>query len=153
MSSPFLTEPVALWEYLSLNTRQKCAANTSNKHPHTPNSSQTVTALNGTKPSWELHILFQPKPVDKCYNTASIIHSHRHVQSHSYIRRGNRRLSLAALPGLPAASRGVKLPLLANTRYVFQFSFRVIWSRASMYICKAETLAFTDNDYCQMLVL
>ena len=31
------------------------------------------------------------------------------VQSHLYIRRGNRRLSLAALPGLPAASRGVKL--------------------------------------------
>ena len=41
------------------------------------------------------------------------------IQSHSYIRRGNRRLSLAALPGLPAASRGVKLPLLANTRSVF----------------------------------
>ena len=41
------------------------------------------------------------------------------VHSHSYIKRGNRRLSLAALPGLPAASRGVKLPLLANTRSVF----------------------------------
>ena len=41
-----------------------------------------------------------------------------HVQSHLYIRRGNRRLSLAVLPGLPAASRGVKLPLLANTRSV-----------------------------------
>ena len=41
------------------------------------------------------------------------------VQSHLYIRRGNRGLSLAALPGLPAASRGVKLPLLANTRSVF----------------------------------
>ena len=41
------------------------------------------------------------------------------LQSHSYIRRGNRRLSLAALPGLPAASRGVKLPLLTNTRSVF----------------------------------
>ena len=36
------------------------------------------------------------------------------------IRRGNRRLSLAALPDLPAASRGVKLPLLAGTRSVFQ---------------------------------
>ena len=41
------------------------------------------------------------------------------VQSHLYTRRGNRRLSLAALPGLPTASRGAKLPLLANTRSVF----------------------------------
>ena len=41
------------------------------------------------------------------------------IQSHSYIRRGNRRLSLAALPGLPTASQGIKLPLLANTRSVF----------------------------------
>ena len=41
------------------------------------------------------------------------------LQSHSFIARGNRRLSLAALPGLPAASRGVKLPLLVNTRSVF----------------------------------
>ena len=57
--------------------RHKNAANTT-KHPHTPNSSQTVRAINGTKSSWELQILLQPKPVDKCYNTASIIHSHRH---------------------------------------------------------------------------
>ena len=42
------------------------------------------------------------------------------IHSHLYIRRGNRRLSLAALRGLPAASRGVKLPLLADTRSVFQ---------------------------------
>ena len=43
MSSPFLTEPVALWEYLSLHThRRNSAANTITKHPHTPNSSQTV---------------------------------------------------------------------------------------------------------------
>ena len=42
----------------------------------------------------------------------------RDVQSHSYITLGNRRPSLAALPGLPAASRGVKLPLLVNTRSV-----------------------------------
>ena len=41
------------------------------------------------------------------------------LQSHSYITRGNRRLSLAALPGLPAASGGVKLPLLADTRSDF----------------------------------
>ena len=58
MSSPFLIEPVALWEYLSLQThRDKSAANTTIKHPHTSNSSQTVTAINGTKPSWELQIL------------------------------------------------------------------------------------------------
>ena len=42
------------------------------------------------------------------------------IQSHLYIRRGNRWLLLAALPGLLAASRGVKLPLLADTRSVFQ---------------------------------
>ena len=49
MSSPFLTEPVAnLWEYLSLHT------NTTTKHPHTPNGSQSVTAINGTEPTWEL---------------------------------------------------------------------------------------------------
>ena len=56
MSSPFLTEPVALWEYLSLH-RHKSAKNTTTKHPHTPNSSQTVTAINGTDPSRELQIL------------------------------------------------------------------------------------------------
>ena len=55
MSSPFLTEPVALWEYLSLRIRHKSAANTTTKHPHTPNS--FVTAINGTEPSWELQIL------------------------------------------------------------------------------------------------
>ena len=34
--------------------RHESAANTTTKHPHTPNSSQTVTAINGTEPSWEL---------------------------------------------------------------------------------------------------
>ena len=58
MSSPFLTEPVTLWEYLALHTQtQECAANTTTKHPHIPNSSQTVTVINGTEPSWELQIL------------------------------------------------------------------------------------------------
>ena len=70
MSSPFLTEPVALWEYLSLQ-RHKSAANTTTKHPHTPNSSQIVTAINGPEPPWEIQILLQPKPVDKYYNIAS----------------------------------------------------------------------------------
>ena len=41
------------------------------------------------------------------------------IQSHLYIRPSNRRLSLAALPGLPVASRGLKLTLLADTRSVF----------------------------------
>ena len=56
MSSPFLTEPAALWEYLSLY-RHKSAVNTTTKHPHILNSSQTLTAINGTEPSWELQIL------------------------------------------------------------------------------------------------
>ena len=56
MSSPFLTEPVALWEYLSLHTQTQSAANTTTRHPHTPNSSQTVAAINGTEPSWKLQI-------------------------------------------------------------------------------------------------
>ena len=60
--------------------RHKSAANTTTKNPHTPNSSQTVTAINGTEPSWELQILLQPEAVDKCYTTASIIHSHRHEE-------------------------------------------------------------------------
>ena len=45
---------------------------------------------------------------------------HENIQSHPNTTRGNRRLSLAALPGRPAASRGVKLPLLPNTRSIFQ---------------------------------
>ena len=57
MSSAFLTEPVALWEYLSLHTQTQSAVNTTTKHPHTPNSSQTITAVNGTEPSGELQIL------------------------------------------------------------------------------------------------
>ena len=60
-----------------------------------------------------------------------------HVQSHSYIRHGNRRLSLAAL-----------VYLLANNHSVIPVHFPSRWSRASTYICKAKTLAFTDCDYC-----
>ena len=76
MSNPFLTEPVALWEYFHFTHRHKSAANTTTKLPHTPDSSQTLTAINGTETLWELQILLQPKPVDKCYTTASIIQSH-----------------------------------------------------------------------------
>ena len=57
MSSPFLNEPVALWEYLSLHTQTQSAASTTTKHPHTPNRSQTVTAIIWTETSWELQIL------------------------------------------------------------------------------------------------
>ena len=61
--------------------RHKSAANTTTKHPNNPNSSQTVTDINGTEPSWLLQILLKPNPVDKCYNTASIIHNHRQLQN------------------------------------------------------------------------
>ena len=86
MSSSFVTEPVALWGYFHSTHRHKSAANKTTKHPHIPNSSQTVTAINGTQLSWELQILLQPKLVDKCYTTASIIHSHRRA---AYIEREN----------------------------------------------------------------
>ena len=59
--------------------RHKSSANTTTKHPHTTNSSQTVTAINGTEPSWELQILLQPKPVDKYYTIAFMVHSNRHT--------------------------------------------------------------------------
>ena len=79
MSSPFLTEPVVLWEYLSLHTQtQECCKYNYQASPY-PKSSQTVTAINGTEPSWVLQILLYSKPVDKCYTTASIIQSHMAV--------------------------------------------------------------------------
>ena len=59
MSRSFVTEPVALWEYH--------AAYTTTKHPHTPNSSQYVTAINGTEPSWE------PEAVPLCHGTTQIL--------------------------------------------------------------------------------
>ena len=65
-----------------------------------------------------------------------------HVQSHLYIRRGNRRLSLAALPGLPATSWGVKLPLLANTRSGFYFSFRVIVTRIDIHLQNGDVSVY-----------
>ena len=76
----YVLSSLSQWPYgntFHCTQRHKSAANTTIKHHHTPNSSQTVTAINGTEPSWELQILLQPKPVDKCYTTASIIHSHR----------------------------------------------------------------------------
>ena len=40
-----------------------------------------------------------------------------------------------------------------DTHSVISVYFPSRWSRASMYICKVETLAFTDCDYCYTLVL
>ena len=61
------------------NLKNAANTTTTTRHPHTPNSSQIVTATNGTEPSMELQILLQPMTVDKCYNTASITHSHNTV--------------------------------------------------------------------------
>ena len=41
----------------SLHTQIKSAANTTTKHRLTSNSSETVTDINATEPSWELQIL------------------------------------------------------------------------------------------------
>ena len=57
MSSPFLTEPVALWEHLLLHTQTQECCKYNYYASHTSNSSQTVKAINGTEPSWELQIL------------------------------------------------------------------------------------------------
>ena len=64
------------------------------------------------------------------------------VQSHPNITRGNRQLSLAALAGRPAASRGVKLPLLPNIRCVFQFSFRVIVTRIDVHLQNGDVSVY-----------
>ena len=57
MSSPFRTEPVTLWEYLSLYAQTQECCKYNYLASHTSNSSQTVTAINGTEASWELQIL------------------------------------------------------------------------------------------------
>ena len=63
-------------------------------------------------------------------------------------KRAYRWLSLTALAYLLAGQRGVILTLLPNTHAVISVYFPGRWSRASTYICKAETLAFTDCNYC-----
>ena len=70
------------------------------------------------------------------------------VQSHPNTMRGLRRLPLAALTCLLADYRAIRLPLLPNTHCVISVYFPSKWSHTSTYICKAETLAFTDCDYC-----
>ena len=57
-----------------------------------------------------------------------------------------------------AVARGLDLPTrglagrqtaaASNTHCVISVYFPSRWSRASTSICKAETLAFTDCDYC-----
>ena len=75
------------------------------------------------------------------------------VHSFPNTTRGYRRLSLAALVGLPAVWRGIILMLLPNTRSVISGHFASSWSRASTYFRKVEMLAFTDCDYHYTLVL
>ena len=50
--------------------------------------------------------------------------------------------------GLPADYRVRILMLLPNTHSVISIQFPRRWSCALMYICKTETLVFTDCDYC-----
>ena len=69
------------------------------------------------------------------------------LQSHSFNTLGNRRLPLAALAGRPAAWRDLTLPLLPTLTLFFSSVFDN-WSRASKYIYTAETLVFTNCDYC-----
>ena len=60
------------------------------------------------------------------------------LQSHSNNTLGYRRLPLAALAGRPAAWRNVTLPLLPNTRTVFQFSFRQLVARIEVHLYSAD---------------
>ena len=71
------------------------------------------------------------------------------IQSHSNTTRAYRRLSLAALAYLLPGQRAIIVMLLPNTHSVISGHFPRRWSHASTYICKAETLAFTDCVYCQ----
>ena len=58
MSSAFLSEPVARWELPFIaHTDTGVLQMQLLSILHTSNSSQTVTAINGTEPSWELQIL------------------------------------------------------------------------------------------------
>ena len=75
------------------------------------------------------------------------------VQSHPNTTRAYRRLSLAALDCPVAGQRAIILKQLPNTHSVISVYFPSRWSRASTYICEAETLAFTDRDFCQTLAL
>ena len=73
------------------------------------------------------------------------------IQSHP--KRRYRWLSHAALTCLLAGKWAIILMLLPNTHSVISVYVPSRWSRASMYICKVKTLAFTDCDYCYTLVL
>ena len=55
--------------------------------------------------------------------------------------------------GLPAGRQAGHDTDAASKHSVISVHFPSRWSCASTYICKAETLAFTDCDYCYTLVL
>ena len=63
------------------------------------------------------------------------------------------RPQTAVARGLLVGNRAIILTLLPNTHSVISVHFPSRWSRASTYICKTKTLAFTDCDYCYKLVL
>ena len=75
------------------------------------------------------------------------------IQSRPNMMRAYRRLSLASFACLLASQRAIRLTLLPNTHSVISVYFPSRWSCASTYICKAETLVFTDCDYCYTLML
>ena len=57
MSSSFLTEPLALWEYLHCTHRHKSAENTTTKYSIPQIAPKLSQPKMGTEPSWELQIL------------------------------------------------------------------------------------------------
>ena len=65
------------------------------------------------------------------------------------------RIQTAIARGLGLSTRRLagRHTLLPSTHSVISIYFPSRWSRASTYICKTETLAFTDCDYCYTLVL
>ena len=88
-----------------------------------------------------------------CYHLFHSSGLYIYIQSHPNTMRAYRWLSLAALACLLVGKRAVILMLLPNTHSVISVHFPSKWLRTSTYICKAETLAFTDCDYYSMLVL
>ena len=61
-----------------------------------------------------------------------------YTQSHSNNMFGYRQLPLAALASRPASWRDVTLPLLPNTRTVFQFSFRQLVTRIEVHLYSGD---------------
>ena len=59
-----------------------------------------------------------------------------------------RRLQTAVTGGLRSPAGCVILTLLPNTHSAISVQFPNSWLCTSTYICKAETLAFPNCDYC-----